>query len=341
MALVYSNGIMESVSVNNYGGGSGGCDAVEIFGGRATGCQFASYDTAVVGASGSTLSQCDIYGTIGIDTTGGAATRVENCSVTGNGNTAILCGGNGGIITGCSIYLDNGTTGTNDAGIRVEIPTENKEGPMISNCVIRGSGANGIVIVSGDNVMITACRFDTIPDDCIRIDGSYGATVSLCKFQGGLSTTNLINVTANSIDAYIADNDLRPSVGGDPLLDNGVNTTLSSNLGLATSGSGLTTKEWGISGVIPLGVSDVILRAWGAMELDSVYLNISTVGAADVDVDILVNGVAVGTATVLAGDTEGTVAIGEVLSVGDLIQVEPTNDGAGAEGLAVQLWMVA
>lgn len=225
MALVYSTGVMESVAVANYGGGGGGYDAVEMFGGRATGCRFDSYDIAVVGASGSTLSQCDITGRIGIDTTGGSDTRIDNCSVSG-ATTGILCGGNNGIITGCRVYLTAGSSGTNDAGIRVEIPTENKNGPMISNCHISGYGANGLVIVGGDHVMISMCRFDTAPDDHIRLDGDYATLITGCKFADGLSTNYMIQVTANSSYAYIVNNDLRGTVGTAVFADAGTGTVI-------------------------------------------------------------------------------------------------------------------
>lgn len=225
MALVYSSGVMESVSVANFGGGGGGYDAVEMFGGRATGCQFDSYDTAVVGASGSTLSQCNVYGKIGVDTTGGSHARIENCTISGNGDAGIMCGGNYEIITGCLVYLDNGTTGTSDAAIRIEPAGENKDGPMISNCRIRGYGANGLVNVTGDHVMISMCRFDTAPDDHIRVEGGYATMITGCKFQDGLSTDHMINVTGG-LDAYIVNNDLRGTVGTAVFADAGTGTVI-------------------------------------------------------------------------------------------------------------------
>lgn len=223
MALVYSSGVMESVAVANFGGGGGGYDAVEMFGGRATGCQFDSYDTAVVGASGSTLSQCDIYGQIGVDTTGGADARIENCSITGDGDAGILFAGGREILTGSNVALTNGTSGTNDAAIRVNCSGE--QGPQIAHCEIEGSGANGVVVVAGDDTMITSCRFNTAPDDHIDIAGGNRTMVTGCKFQDGLSTDHMINVTGGT-DAYIVNNDLRGTVGTAVFADAGTGTVI-------------------------------------------------------------------------------------------------------------------
>lgn len=219
MALVYSVGIMDAVTVSNFDGG----DAVEMFGGRATACQFDSYDTAVVSASGSTLSQCDIYGKIGVDTTNGADARIENCSITGDGDAGILFAGGREILTGSNVYLANGTTGTNDAAIRVNCSGE--QGPQISHCEIQGSGANGIVVVAGDDTMITSCRFNTAPDDHIDIAGGNRTMVTGCKFQAGTSVNHMINVTGGT-DAYIVNNDLRGTVGTAVFADAGTGTVI-------------------------------------------------------------------------------------------------------------------
>lgn len=95
------------------------------------------------------------------------------------------------------------------------------------------------------------------------------------------------------------------------------------------------TKEWGFGGVVVTGTS-VLLRAWRELHLYRVVVTLGTAGGGDTDGDVLVNGSTVGSFTVPAAATVADAHLDVELDLDDLVAIEITAAGAGAQDITVQ-----
>lgn len=216
MPLVMNNGTMIDTHItNNDGNAVGGTGAGVLRRCSVT----ASSDVAV--SDQSRIEACTIYGATGVLCDAGPV-LISDSEITGDGVVGILVEIAQVHISNSLVYLTNGTSGTTDAAIRVNV---SGLGPMISNCSIRGSGANGLVHTTGTDTMIVGCRFDTVTDDHIEIAGGDGVMVTNCKFQSGLAVDHAINITGGT-NALILNNDLRGTYGTAALADAGTGTDL-------------------------------------------------------------------------------------------------------------------
>lgn len=76
-------------------------------------------------------------------------------------------------------------------------------------------------------------------------------------------------------------------------------------------------------------------------DLDKIRALLTTAGTSDTVLTVLINGISVGTVTIASGDTNTTEDFDEFLSGGDdILAIELTTAGAGAEGLYVKGRMV-
>lgn len=107
--------------------------------------------------------------------------------------------------------------------------------------------------------------------------------------------------------------------------------------GRYTVASLVEATSWSTGGqdLIVSAVSDLYEVLEGG-NLILLVLNLSAALSGDTDVDLLVGGVAVGTVTVLSGQTRGEELLAELTVPGDILTVESTAVGAGSATATVQ-----
>jgi hypothetical protein len=224
-----------------------------------------------------------------------------------------------------------------------------------------------IVGCTGNSLMVIGDRNDVVgykSSDCSLGDGVYG--ISLIGNYNSVSNSSVrktdfgpsgsTGVSCLNVDGnynQVIDTELDGNTSGDynvVVAEFSTGTKLL-NLGVVNS-AGLSrysvfeetcfaseTKEWGKGGLVEASTS-VVLRAWRDALIIHAYFNLGTAGSTDTDVDLLLNGSIIGSATVAAYATEGSVQLSTEINPGDLLTVEVTTAGTDAVDLSAQIGLI-
>lgn len=228
----------------------------------------------------------------------------------------------------------------------------------VDNSTIVGCQGNSLKITGNKNDVVGFQSFDCGQDGIygIHLEGDYniinggsvrrsssseyhGTGVSCLYVAGSYNQVNNVELDGNVADDYNVV--VSESSSGNKLF----------NLGVA-SGAGTTrysvyegtcvaseTKEWGKGGLVELSTS-VILRAWRDALVIYAYFDLGTAGSTDTEIDLLVNGSVVGSATITGYSTSGSVLLSREINPGDLLTVEVTLAGTDAADLSAQIGLV-
>lgn len=242
----------------------------------------------------------------------------------------------GMVISACNGSIDISASysvidGCNGRSLRLTGDSNDVVGFMSIDCSFDAS--YGISLIGNSNTV----RSSSVRRSTVGPTGSSGVScLNIVGNDNRVSNTELDGSTSGEYNVVVSG-----SSSGNKLLDLGVTNSASLSRYSVTEGTCIPseTKEWGKGGLVEASTS-VVLRAWRDALIIHAYFNLGTAGSTDTDVDLLLNGSIIGSATVAAYATEGSVQLSTEINPGDLLSVEVTTAGTDAVDLSAQIGLI-